>query len=106
MLMHGPRTRVDQVKAIQGLLRDLKFLRDTPDGLHGPATREAIRDYERTMSLAQTGEPSKALFELLKEMRNLTASSRTYDLRRTSRHGATRRAARRPPRARAASSES
>ena len=69
-----PADTVDQVKAIQGLLRDLKFLRDTPDGLLGPATREAIRDYERTMSLAPTGEPSKALFESLKEMRNLTAS--------------------------------
>ena len=55
--------------AVQRLLRDLNFLRDPPDGLYGPATRAAILDYERTASLAQTGEPSKALFESLKETR-------------------------------------
>jgi peptidoglycan hydrolase-like protein with peptidoglycan-binding domain len=69
-----PEATADQVKVIQGLLRDLKFSRDAPDGLPGPATREAIREYERTMGLVQTGEPSKALFDSLKEMRDLTAS--------------------------------
>jgi TPR repeat protein/peptidoglycan hydrolase-like protein with peptidoglycan-binding domain len=64
-----PTTTADQVTAIQRLLRDLNFLRDPPDGLYGPATRAAILDYERTASLAQTGEPSKTLFESLKEMR-------------------------------------
>jgi hypothetical protein len=39
----------------------------------GPATRAAIRDYERSLGIAQTGEPSKALFDSLKEMRGLTA---------------------------------
>jgi TPR repeat protein/peptidoglycan hydrolase-like protein with peptidoglycan-binding domain len=68
-----PTTPVDQVKAVQGLLRDLKFSREAPDGLLGPATRTAIRDYERSLGLAQTGEPSKMLFESLKEMRALTA---------------------------------
>jgi peptidoglycan hydrolase-like protein with peptidoglycan-binding domain len=64
-----PTVTADQVTAIQRLLRDLNFLRDPPDGLHGPATRAAILDYERTAGLAQTGEPSKALFESLKELR-------------------------------------
>ena len=32
-------------------------------------TGAAILDYERTAGLAQTGEPSKALFESLKETR-------------------------------------
>ena len=64
-----PTATADQVTAIQRLLRDLNFLRDPPDGLHGPGTRAAILDYERTAGLAQTGEPSKALFESLKETR-------------------------------------
>jgi peptidoglycan hydrolase-like protein with peptidoglycan-binding domain len=64
-----PTSTADQVTAIQRLLRDLNFLRDPADGLYGPATRAAILDYERTAGLAQTGEPSKALFESLKEMR-------------------------------------
>jgi peptidoglycan hydrolase-like protein with peptidoglycan-binding domain len=64
-----PTSTADQVTAIQRLLRDLNLLRDPPDGLFGPATRAAILDYERTAGLAQTGEPSKALFESLKETR-------------------------------------
>ena len=64
-----PTSTADQVTAVQRLLRDLNFLRDPPDGLYGPATRAAILDYERTASLAQTGELSKALFESLKETR-------------------------------------
>jgi peptidoglycan hydrolase-like protein with peptidoglycan-binding domain len=65
-----PTSTADQVTAIQRLLRDLNFLRDPTDGLYGPATRAAILDYERTAGLAQTGEPSKALFESLKETRS------------------------------------
>lgn len=68
-----PSTPVDQVKVIQTLLRDLNFSREAPDGVLGPATRTAIRDYERSLGLAQTGEPSKALFDSLKEMRGLTS---------------------------------
>jgi len=64
-----PASTADQVTAVQRLLRDLNFLRDPPDGLYGPGTRAAILDYERTAGLAQTGEPSKALFESLKETR-------------------------------------
>ena len=64
-----PTSTADQVSAIQGLLRDLNFSREPPDGVYGPATRTAILDYERTAGLVQTGEPSKAVFESLKEMR-------------------------------------
>jgi peptidoglycan hydrolase-like protein with peptidoglycan-binding domain len=67
-----PNAAVDQVKVIQTLLRDLNFSREAPDGMLGPATRAAIRDYERSLGVAQTGEPSKALFDSLKEMRGLT----------------------------------
>ena len=65
-----PVSTVDQVTAIQRLLRDLNFSRDPPDGIYGPATRAAIVDFERTAGLAQTGEPSKALFESLQDMRS------------------------------------
>ena len=68
-----PSTPVDQVKAIQTLLRNLNFSREAPDGVLGPATRAAIRDYERSLGVAQTGEPSKTLFDSLKEMRGLTS---------------------------------
>jgi len=67
-----PSATVDQVKIIQTLLRDLNFSREAPDGVLGPATRAAIRDYERSLGVAQTGEPSKTLFDSLKEMRGLT----------------------------------
>ncbi len=55
-----PTSTVDQVTAIQRLLRDLNFSRDPPDGIYGPATRAAIVDYERTAGLAQTGETTSA----------------------------------------------
>ena len=67
-----PSATVDQVKVIQTLLRNLNFSREAPDGVLGPATRAAIRDYERSLGVAQTGEPSKTLFDSLKEMRGLT----------------------------------
>ena len=68
-----PTAPTDQVRAIQTLLRDLNFSRDAPDGLNGPGTRSSIRDYERAAGLAVTGEPSKVLFESLKELRLLMA---------------------------------
>ena len=58
-----PSAAGDQVKVIQTLLRDLNFSREAPDGVLGPATRAAIRYYERSLGLAQTGEPSKTLFD-------------------------------------------
>jgi peptidoglycan hydrolase-like protein with peptidoglycan-binding domain len=67
-----PTAAVDQIKAIQALLRDLNFSREAPDGVLGPATRSAIRDFERSLGLAQSGEPTKAVFDALREMRALT----------------------------------
>ncbi len=66
-----PTAPADQVRAIQQLLRDLNFSSDTPDGLNGPNTRAAIRDYERAAALNVTGEPSKVLFDSLMELRLL-----------------------------------
>jgi TPR repeat protein/peptidoglycan hydrolase-like protein with peptidoglycan-binding domain len=61
----------DQVKAIQDLLRELKILAEATNGQIGEATRTAIREYERLAGLKETGEPSKALFDSLKETRAL-----------------------------------
>jgi TPR repeat protein/peptidoglycan hydrolase-like protein with peptidoglycan-binding domain len=74
-----PSTTADQVKVIQTLLRDLNFSREAPDGILGPATRTAIRDYERSLGVAQTGEPSKTLFDSLREMRGLTSPATKPD---------------------------
>jgi peptidoglycan hydrolase-like protein with peptidoglycan-binding domain len=61
----------EQVKAIQGLLRDLRLLAEPVNGQVNTATRAAIREYERLAGLKETGEPSKALFDSLKETRAL-----------------------------------
>lgn len=68
-----PSGPVDQIKAIQALLNDLRFYRGAPTGRLDAATRTAIRDYQRTAGLKETGETSKALFDSLKEMRAMTA---------------------------------
>ena len=61
----------DQVRAIQGLLRELRLLAEPVNGKVNTATRAAIREYERLAGLKETGEPSKALFDSLKETRAL-----------------------------------
>lgn len=70
-----PTVSADQVKLVQMLLVELNLLRDTPDGMMGPLTRTAIRDYEKTAGLRITGEPSKALFDSLKEKRQSGTSA-------------------------------
>jgi peptidoglycan hydrolase-like protein with peptidoglycan-binding domain len=67
-----PAAAAEQIRAIQRLLRELNFTREEPDGLTGPLTSAAIREYQSSVGLAQTGEPSRELFESLKEMRRLT----------------------------------
>ena len=64
-----PAAVVDQVKAIQALLKAQGFSNDTPDGQVGPATRVAIRAFEKSRGLTETGEPSKAVFDALKAAR-------------------------------------
>jgi peptidoglycan hydrolase-like protein with peptidoglycan-binding domain len=66
-----PATINEQVMAIQRLLRDVGFLKEEPDGIFGPITRTAILDYENGVGLVQTGEPTRALFDSLREMRRL-----------------------------------
>jgi TPR repeat protein/peptidoglycan hydrolase-like protein with peptidoglycan-binding domain len=66
-----PPDGTDQVRAIQRLLRDMKILTEPADGQLGAATRAAIREYERLAGLKETGEPSKLLFDSMKETRAL-----------------------------------
>jgi peptidoglycan hydrolase-like protein with peptidoglycan-binding domain len=66
-----PPSRLDQVKAVQTMLRDLRFYTKAVDGQASGATQTAIRDYQRMAGLKETGEVNKALFESLKEMRKL-----------------------------------
>lgn len=62
-----PAGKVDQVRAIQQALFDLKLLDDKPDGALGPITRNAIRSFQHGAGLAETGEPSKDLYAALKQ---------------------------------------
>ena len=66
-----PTSRLDQVKAIQTLLRDLRFYTKAIDGQANGGTQTAIRDYQRMSGLKETGEANKALFDSLREMRKL-----------------------------------
>ena len=61
---------------MQTLLFELNLLRDTPDGVIGPMTRTAIRDYEKTAGLKITGEPSKVLFDSMMERRRSGAAGK------------------------------
>jgi peptidoglycan hydrolase-like protein with peptidoglycan-binding domain len=71
-----PTGRLDQVKAIQTLLRDLRFYTKAIDGQASGGTQAAIRDYQHMAGLKETGEADKALFDSLKEMRKLMAPAR------------------------------
>ena len=52
-----PKAKPEQIRVIQQALFDLKRLRDKPDGVMGPMTRTAIRDFQRSIALRETGEP-------------------------------------------------
>ncbi|MFN4283147.1 MAG: peptidoglycan-binding protein [Alphaproteobacteria bacterium] len=60
-------TREDIVE-VQTLLRKLELLKGAADGMIGPGTRAAIRQYQAMAGLAQTGEPSRELLTELREV--------------------------------------
>jgi localization factor PodJL len=62
-----PTEPADQVRAIQQALADLRLLRDRPDGLLGPMTRNAIREFQRSVGLPETGEPGKDVYIALRQ---------------------------------------
>ena len=57
-----PKATVDQVKAVQQALIDLHRLRGKADGAVGSATRSAIRDFEKSAGLPETGHVSRELY--------------------------------------------
>tara|TARA_R100001440_G_scaffold24211_4_gene39337 strand:+ start:8768 stop:10045 length:1278 start_codon:yes stop_codon:yes gene_type:complete len=54
------------IEALQNALNDQGYDAGTPDGILGPATRSAIRDYQRSRKLIADGYPDEILFESLK----------------------------------------
>ena len=66
-----PATSAGQVRAVQALLREMRFYERAPDGRMGPATRAAIREYEGLAGLKVTGQANRELFNSLKEMQLL-----------------------------------
>jgi peptidoglycan hydrolase-like protein with peptidoglycan-binding domain len=60
-----PTATADQVKAVQQALIDLHRLRGKADGAAGPATRAAIRDFEKSAGLPETGQPSREVYAAL-----------------------------------------
>lgn len=58
----------EQLVEIQKMLFALKFYNGPPDGILGPGTTGAIRDFQKTAGLPVTGEVSQDLFELLRDM--------------------------------------
>lgn len=60
-----PRLNTDQVRALQEKLTKLGFDSGSPDGILGPATRRAIRDFQRKRGMVADGYPGKNLFDAL-----------------------------------------
>ncbi|HYD08181.1 MAG TPA: SEL1-like repeat protein [Reyranella sp.] len=60
-----PKAAIDQVKVIQQALIDLKLLKGKVDGDAGRATRAAIRDFEKSAGLPETGQPSREVHAAL-----------------------------------------
>jgi TPR repeat protein/peptidoglycan hydrolase-like protein with peptidoglycan-binding domain len=57
-----PSAPADQVKLVQQALIDQHRLHDKADGIAGPATRLAIRDFEKSAGLPSTGQPSRTVY--------------------------------------------
>ncbi|MCA0303908.1 MAG: SEL1-like repeat protein [Proteobacteria bacterium] len=62
-----PSAPLEQVRAIQQALLDLKLLRDKPDGFAGPNTRNAIKAFQKSIGQAESGEPTREVFAALQE---------------------------------------
>ena len=59
-----------EIVEIQTLLRKLELLKSNADGMLGPGTRAAIRQYQAMAGLPASGEPSRELLEELREVAN------------------------------------
>lgn len=63
------RPRSDLVADTQRELTQLGFYDGALDGLHGPRTAQAIRDFEQSQGLKITGEPSLMLLDVMRRAR-------------------------------------
>ena len=59
-LLLGGVDPIDQVSGVQGRLNNLGFDCGKIDGICGEHTRAAIREYQRSRKLAETGSPDEA----------------------------------------------
>lgn len=58
----------EQLVEIQKMLFALKFYNGPPDGILGPGTTGAVREFQKTAGLPVNGEVSQDLFDLLRDM--------------------------------------
>jgi peptidoglycan hydrolase-like protein with peptidoglycan-binding domain len=65
-----PGTPAEQVKLVQQALIDQERLHGKADGVAGPATRLAIREFEKSAEMPSTGEPSRAVYLALVKARS------------------------------------
>ena len=71
---------VYEPEEFQQLLAALTFYKDVIDGMHGPKTREAIRQAQMAYGLRVTGRVDEVtLARLREEYNNLSASQRSFD---------------------------
>ena len=54
------------IRDIQRALAAKGFSPGTPDGIMGPSTRNAIKKFQKSIGLPETGQPSAELLMLLK----------------------------------------
>lgn len=64
--VHAPLSR-SEIMELQQLLNQLGFAAGAADGLAGPSTQSAIRDYQMQHALPPDGYPSPALLQRLRE---------------------------------------
>jgi len=62
-----PALARNQVLALQTALNERGFDSGTPDGLAGPATRNALRRYQRSVGLPADGYPTQELLQRLQQ---------------------------------------
>lgn len=74
-----PANFVDQVKAVQTLLRALDLYADEADGSLGPATRNAIRSFQKNIGMRETGEPTKDVYAALQEALQRASAGQPVD---------------------------
>jgi membrane-bound lytic murein transglycosylase B len=61
------RFSTQDIKQLQSGLQQLGFDAGKPDGIIGPATRDAIRDYQLKTGLVADGFPSEELFAKIRD---------------------------------------